>query len=119
MTIRGPDDGFASLHRVLRGSDLRSARAIGRLEGSGARQSANSPLHRVLGPFTPPQPPNLDHTAGDFWPISLSRALPYAAVGLRKADRATRDAFNATARETPVCARCGGQISCVGLRRAG
>jgi len=55
MTIRGSDDGFASLHRVLRGSDLQSARAIGRLEGSGSRQSANSPLHRVLGPFRSPE----------------------------------------------------------------
>jgi len=52
-------------------------------------------------------------------PLASSRALPYAAVGLRRADWATRHAFNATPRETPACGRCGGRISCVGLRRAG
>ena len=59
-------------------------------------------------------PPNLHHMAGDFWPISASRALPYAAVGLRRADRTTRDAFEAVRRERPACVRRGGRISCVG-----
>ncbi len=53
MTIHGS----ASLRRVLRGSDLQGARAIGRLEGSRSRQSANSPLHRVPGPFRVQQLP--------------------------------------------------------------
>ena len=50
---------------------------------------------------------------------SLSRALPYAAVGLRRARGATSAPADAPTRETPACVRCSGTMSCVGLRRAG
>lgn len=52
-------------------------------------------------------------------PLASSRALPYAAVGLRRANWATRRAFGTTDRELPACGRCACEIPCVGLRRAG
>jgi hypothetical protein len=61
--------------------------------------------------------PNMLHEQSHLSPISLSRALPYAAVGPRRANRAARRAFETADRDIPACVRCGGHISCVGLRR--
>ncbi len=48
-----------------------------------------------------------------------SRAVPYAAVGLRGARGAAPVPADASPGENPACARCACAISWVGLRRAG
>ena len=52
-------------------------------------------------------------------PLASSRALPHAAVGLRRASAPKRSAFEVSRRGTPAYGRYGGTMSCVGLRRAG
>ena len=56
---------------------------------------------------------------GHLLAVSLSRALPYAAVGLRRARGAISASADARTCKTPAYGRCGGTLSCVGLRRAG
>ncbi len=51
-------------------------------------------------------------------PPASSRALPYAAVGLRRARGATSAPADALTRKTPACRRFACEIYCVGLRRA-
>ncbi len=59
------------------------------------------------------------HTlATELAPISLSSALPHAAVGLRRANRTTRRAFDAECREAPACGPCATRTRCVGLPTA-
>jgi len=43
--------------------------------------------HRRNGQRRPPGAASRERDVGRFWTISLSRALPYAAVGLRRAPR--------------------------------
>ena len=50
---------------------------------------------------------------------SPSRAVPYAALGLRGARGAAPVPADASPGENPACARCACAISCVALRRAG
>jgi hypothetical protein len=52
--------------------------------------------------------------SNDFPPISLSRAVPHAAVGLRRANRATRSAFEIFRRESPAYGPREAKIGCVG-----
>ena len=63
-------------------------------------------------------PENHPPRSDDVSPISLDRAVPYAAVGLRRANRAARGAFDTSDREPPACGPCDAEIGCVGLRRA-